>query len=144
MLKLWYFHLRMNFTCTTPGWDSMREIFLSHPCYLTPKRKFSCEFRLHCLYRTSRNFVVRGTSQWRQFKKSPTSTPFCVVKNATFKIKHSKWKGMQEKKKNQTWVFGADRKFRPSGSLFCITRQSLVMPNNDPRDGIFYPHLTPM
>ena len=52
-----------------------------------------------------------------------------VVMNATFKIyaKHSKSKGMQEK--NQTWVFGADRKLHSSGSL----------PNNDPRDGIFYP-----
>ena len=35
--------------------------------------------------------------------------------NATFKIKHSDSKGMQEK---ETWVFGADRKFHPSGSLF--------------------------
>ena len=46
-------------------------------------------------------------------------------------------------KKNQTWVFVADRKFRPSESLFCITRHSLVMPNSDPRDGIFDLHLTP-
>ena len=36
------------------------------------------------------------------------------------------------KKKNLSWLFGADRKIRPSGSLFGITRQSLVMPNSDP------------
>ena len=37
------------------------------------------------------------------------------------------------KKKNLSWLFGADRKIGPSGSLFDITRQSLVMPNSDPR-----------
>ena len=37
------------------------------------------------------------------------------------------------KKKNLSWFFGADRKIRPSGSLFGITPQSLVMPNSDPR-----------
>ena len=37
------------------------------------------------------------------------------------------------KKKNISWRFGADRKLRPSGSLFGITRHSLVMPNSDPR-----------
>ena len=36
-------------------------------------------------------------------------------------------------KKNLSWLFGADRKIRPSGSLFGITRQILVMPNSDPR-----------
>ena len=41
-------------------------------------------------------------------------------------------------------LFGSDRKIRPSGSLFGITWQSLVKPNSDPRDGFFYPHLTPM
>ena len=48
------------------------------------------------------------------------------------------------KKKNPTSVFCADRKFHPSGSVFCITWQSLVMPNSDPPDGIFYPYLTLM
>ena len=38
---------------------------------------------------------------------------------------------MQEK--NLSWLFGADRKIRPSGSLFGITQKSLVMPNIDPR-----------
>ena len=37
------------------------------------------------------------------------------------------------KKKNLSWLFGTDRKIRPSGSLFGITRQSLVMPNSDTR-----------
>ena len=32
------------------------------------------------------------------------------------------------KKKNLSWLFGADRKIRPSGTLF-----GLVMPNSDPR-----------
>ena len=32
-----------------------------------------------------------------------------------------------------SWVFGANRKIRLSGSLFGITRRSLVMPNSDPR-----------
>ena len=35
------------------------------------------------------------------------------------------------KKKNPSWLFGVDRKICPSGSLFCITRHSLVMPNSD-------------
>ena len=48
------------------------------------------------------------------------------------------------KKKNQTWVFVADRKFHRFGSLFGITRQSLVMPICDVRDGVFYLHLTLM
>ena len=37
------------------------------------------------------------------------------------------------KKKNLSWVFGVDRKIGRSGSLFGITRQSLVMPNSDSR-----------
>ena len=37
------------------------------------------------------------------------------------------------KKKNISWLFGADRKIRPSGSLFGITQQSLVTPNSDPQ-----------
>ena len=70
--------------------------------------------------------------------------------------------------KNLSWVWGADRKIRPSGSLFGITRR--VMPNSNPegriflsaghclasrgfdewfqtvipRDGFFYPHRTAM
>ena len=41
-------------------------------------------------------------------------------------------------------MFDANRKIRPPGLLFGITRQSLVMPNNDPRDGFVYPHFTPI
>ena len=45
------------------------------------------------------------------------------------------------KKKNLSWLFGADRNIRPSGSLFGITRQSLVMPYSDPRtDFLSAPH----
>ena len=36
------------------------------------------------------------------------------------------------KKKKLSWLFGADRKIHPSGSLFGITRHSR-MPNSDPR-----------
>ena len=36
------------------------------------------------------------------------------------------------KKKNLSWLFDADRKIVPSGALFGITRQSLMMPNSDP------------
>ena len=48
------------------------------------------------------------------------------------------------KKKNLSWLSGADRKIRPSGSLFGITPASLMMPNSDPRADFFYPHLTSM
>ena len=48
------------------------------------------------------------------------------------------------KKKNLSWLFCADIKIRPSGSLFGITRHSLVMPNSDPLMDFFYPHLTPI
>ena len=55
------------------------------------KRKFSCEFGLHWLCRTSRNFVARLPSLRRhnyvRFIKCPTSTSLCVVINATYKIK---------------------------------------------------------
>ena len=37
------------------------------------------------------------------------------------------------KKKNLSWSFSSERNIRPSGSLFGITRHSLVMPNSDPR-----------
>ena len=40
------------------------------------------------------------------------------------------------KKKNLSWLFGVDRKIRPSGSLFSITRKSLVMQNSDPRTDV--------
>ena len=36
------------------------------------------------------------------------------------------------KKKNLSWLFGADRNIRPSGSLFGITRLCRVVPNSDP------------
>ena len=46
-------------------------------------------------------------------------------------VKFKRWrsKGMQEKE--LSWLFGADRKICPSGSLCGITRQSLVMSNSD-------------
>ena len=51
--------------------------------------------------------------------------------NATFKIKHLKWTGMQEKESNM--------------SVRCGWKiPSLVVPNSDPRDGIFYMHISPM
>ena len=41
---------------------------------------------------------------------------------------------MQEKESfMHAWLFGADRKIHPSGSLFGITRQSLMMLNSDPQ-----------
>ena len=36
---------------------------------------------------------------------------------------------MQEK--NPKWMFGANRKLCPSGSMFAFTQHSLVMPKND-------------
>ena len=45
------------------------------------------------------------------------------------------------KKKKLSSLFGADTKICPSGSLFGITQQSLVMPNTHPQTD---PHLTPM
>ena len=48
---------------------------------------------------------------------------------------------MQEK--NPSRLPGTDRKIRPSGSLFGITRQSLVMPTVTP-DGFLHPHQTLM
>ena len=65
-----------------------------------------------------------------------------VVINVFYKLKHSKSKGMQEKESNMSVRCG--KKIPSLASLFGITLQSLVMPNSDPRDGIFYPHLTPM
>ena len=50
------------------------------------------------------------------------------------------------KKKDRSWLFGADRNFHLSKSLYGITRQSLMgslaMPNSDPRDEYFCPYLT--
>ena len=48
-------------------------------------------------------------------------------------VKIKRWRSKICKKKNLSWLFCADRKIGPSGSLFGITRQSLVMPNSDPR-----------
>ena len=48
---------------------------------------------------------------------------------------------MQEK--NPSRLLGTDRKIRPSGSLFGITRQSLVMPTVTP-DGFLHLHPTLM
>ena len=44
------------------------------------------------------------------------------------------------KKKNLSWLFGTDRKIRPSGSLFGITRLCKQWPS----DGFFYLHHTTM
>ena len=60
-----------------------------------------------------------------------------LFQNKTFEIE---WYARKRIKR----VFDVDRKFRPLGSLFAITQQSLVMPNSDLQDRIFYPHLTPM
>ena len=57
------------------------------------------------------------------------------------KIKRWSSKGMREK--NPSRLFGADRKIRPSGSLFDITRQSLVMLTVTP-DGSLHQHPTLM
>ena len=68
------------------------------------------EFSLHWLYKTSRNFVIRLTSLRRhddvKLKKKSMSASFCVVLNATFKIKHSKSKDMQEKESNMSVQWG--------------------------------------
>ena len=62
--------------------------FLSHPCYITPKRNFSHEFSLHWLYRTSHNFVIRFTSFWHHsdiiLKIFPTSASLYVVNECNF------------------------------------------------------------
>ena len=49
---------------------------------------------------------------------------------------------MQEKVSIIVVQYG--QKFPSLGSPFGISQQSLVMPNRDPRDGIFRPYLTPM
>ena len=75
------------------------------------------------------------------------SLPFKILKNQNVAhgqtdgwmgsiIKHWKSKIMQEKESNMR--LSADRKFRPFGSLFGITRHRLAMPNSYPWDGIFY------
>ena len=38
------------------------------------------------------------------------------------------------KKKNISWLFGADRKILPLGSMFGNIWQSLVMPDSDTRE----------
>ena len=48
------------------------------------------------------------------------------------------------KKEYLSSVYGVDRKIYHSGSLFGITRASLMMPISDPRNRFFYPHHTPM
>ena len=48
------------------------------------------------------------------------------------------------KKKNPLFVWGWDRKIRPSQSPIGITQTSLVMPISAPRDGFFYLTLTLM
>ena len=71
---------------------------LSHP-WVALKKKIITWIRFALLYRTSRNFVVRLTSLRDndvKFKKCAMPTLFCVVMNATFTMKHSESKGMED------------------------------------------------
>ena len=91
---------------------------------------------IHWLYWMSCYSVVKklgvdviGKPKWRQYvnleERDTLLAPPMLKSNA----------GDQKvcKKKNLSWLFGADRKTCPSGSLFGITRQSLMMPDSDPQ-----------
>ena len=70
--------------------------------------------------------IRRQLSIWRK----------STYKKVTPTLKSNAGDQMVCKKKNLSWLFGVDRKIRPSGSLFSITRKSLVMQNSDPRTDV--------
>ena len=96
---------------------------------------------VHWLYRKSHNSVVK-TLGIDVTATSHTTSIFNMVdvnvkEHSLFMAIHTLTLNAGDrkvcKKKNLSWLFGTDRKIRPSGSLFGITRHSLVMPNSDPR-----------
>ena len=97
-------------------------------------------FSIHWLYRRSRNTVVK-MSEVDIIATSHTTSTFnmadvniiehdSLMETPTLKSNARDQKLCKEK--NLSWLFGADRKICPSGSLFGITWQSLVIPNSDP------------
>ena len=91
---------------------------------------------IHWLYRKSRNSVVKTFGVDVIVTSHTTST--CNMADVNIlecdslvtPLTLNSNVGDQKvcKKRNLSWLFGADRKVQPSGSL-----QSLVMPNSDPR-----------
>ena len=104
---------------------------------------------IHWLYRRSRNSVVKSLAV-DVIAMSHTTSSFIMADVNVWErdsllttptLKSNAGDQNVCKIKNLSWLFGVNRKLRPSGSLFGITRQSLVMPNSDPRTDFFYPHL---
>ena len=93
---------------------------------------------IHWLYRRSRNYVVKILG-WHHcdvtydvnFQYGGRQRIGTWFINGDSYVKAGNRKVC--KKKNISWLYGADRKIRPSGSLFGITRQSVVMSNSDTR-----------
>ena len=73
-------------------------------------------------------------SLWRHIQRHFSKWRTSTYRNITHPMLKSN-AGDQRvcKKKNPSWLFGADRKIYPSVSLFGFTLRSLVMPNSDPR-----------
>ena len=83
-----------------------------------------------CIARHERhNFVFRLTS-------------LCMVVKATFEIKHWKWKGMQEIESNMSIL--CRWKVPTLGITVWHNSAKPRDAKQNPRDGIFYPYLTPM
>ena len=92
---------------------------------------------IHWLYRRARNFVVKTSKSWCQCDITSHMSAFNMANvnlaNGHSFVKIKSWRPKVCQKKNLSWFFGADINIRPSGSLFGITRHSLVMPNSNPR-----------
>ena len=102
------------------------------------KKEDQNELSIHWLYRRSRNSVVKSLGD-DVIATSHMMSTFNMVEvnvyeldsitaNPTLKSKAGDQ--MVCKKLNISWLFGADRKICPSGSLFGITRQSSAKPRD--------------
>ena len=98
---------------------------------------------IHSLNRRSGNSVIKtfgfdviATSHTRSdFNMADINVYECDLFMGSPTLKSNAGDQKVCKKKNLSWLFGAVIKICPPGSLFAITRQSLMMPNNDPRTG---------
>ena len=105
---------------------------------------------IHWLYRRSCNFVVKMLGVDIIMISYTTSTFNMADVNilerdslmATPMLKSNTGGQKVCKEKNRSWLFGVDRKIRPSGSLASLGKARDA--KQWPSEGFFYPHLTPM
>ena len=110
-------------------------LFLAYQTRLSPifisanKMVFGCIWSCNSVVKTLGVDVIATSQATSTFNSADVSEYKRCTLMAMPTLKSNAGDQKVCKKKNLPWFFGADREICPSGSLFGITRQSLVMPD---------------